>query len=336
MLRFAVDNRKIRAGNDTFIHRGRLRMKNSGLAILAVFALMSVTYSHAQTTASRPLITGISHLSVYTADGAKSEHFYVHDLGGVKRDDPENPAGVRYYFSPTQFVEVLPLPAGWTSVSRLDHVAFKTKSAEQLRKYLSAHGISVPEKVERGSDGSQWFSVDDPEGNKVQFVQPPAKPAAVPVNPLSVHIIHVGYMVHDPAKEDTFFRTLLGFRPYWHGGRTDDVTNWISQQVPDGSDWLEYMVVGPADSKGIPADMTQSRLGVMDHFSLGVFNMEKTFNLLYAGDRLTARHSPAQIGRDGKWQLNMYDPDDTRAEIMEFQPAVKPCCSEFTAASPTK
>ena len=55
--------------------------------------------------------------------------------------------------------------------------------------------------------------------------------------------------------------------------------------------------------------------------------MEKTLDLLYAGDRLTAKHSPPQIGLDGKWQLNLYDPDGTRAEVMEFQPAVKPCCS---------
>lgn len=48
------------------------------------------------------------------------------------------------------------------------------------------------------------------------------------------------------------------------------------------------------------------------------------------------RASGPKIGRDGKWQYNLFDPDGTRAEIMEFQPVVKPCCSEFTAASPTK
>ena len=60
----------------------------------------------------RPKITGVSHLSVYTSDAAKAEFFYVHDLGGFKVTDPQNPAGVRYYFNPVQFVEVLPLPAG--------------------------------------------------------------------------------------------------------------------------------------------------------------------------------------------------------------------------------
>jgi hypothetical protein len=41
------------------------------------------------------------------------------------------------------------------------------------------------------------------------------------------------------------------------------------------------------------------------------------------------------MGRDGKWQANLYDPDGTRVELMEFQPVAKPCCSSFTAESPT-
>jgi catechol 2,3-dioxygenase-like lactoylglutathione lyase family enzyme len=315
--------------------RRRFVMKKPNFAVLAAVALLFAVYSLAQTATRRPAIRGISHISVYSSDATKTEHFYVHDLGGVKRPDPENSAGVRYYFSAIQFVEVLPLPAGNTSINRLDHVAFNTASAEGLRKYLGEHGTTVPANVEKGSDGSQWFDVSDPEGNKVQFVQPPAKPEPVPVNPLSNHMIHVGYVVHSPDAENAFFRDVLGFRPYWHGGRNGK-TEWISQEVPDGTDWLEYMVVSGPETKGIPPGMSQDTLGVLDHFSLGVFNMEKTVDLLYAGDRLTAKHSPPQIGLDGKWQLNIYDPDGTRAELMEFQPAVKPCCSDFTAASPTK
>ena len=58
--------------------------------------------------------------------------------------------------------------------------------------------------------------------------------------------------------------------------------------------------------------------------------------ILYSGDRIPERTSGPKIGRDGKWQYNLFDPDGTRAETMEFQPVVKPCCSEFTASSPTK
>ena len=301
---------------------------------LTATIVMLLSLAVGATGQERPKVTSISHLGVYTTDPAKAEGFYVHDLGAVKGPDPENPAGVRYYFSAAQFVEVLPLPTGPTSVNRLDHAAFNTSDAGAMRKYLQAHGVEVPSAVTRANDGSQYFEVKDPEGNKIQLVQPPAHPAPVSKNPLSSRVIHIGYLVHDPVAEDAFYRTLLGFRPYWHGGMKEGVTDWVSQQVPDGSDWLEYMLVHGAEKTGIPASMSQEAFGVLDHFSLGVKNMEKSVTLLYEGDRLTARHSQAQIGRDGKWQFNLYDPDGIRVELMEFQPAGKPCCSPFLLPSP--
>jgi catechol 2,3-dioxygenase-like lactoylglutathione lyase family enzyme len=300
------------------------------------FAMLSLVLAGRCLGQERPKITGVSHLSVYTSDAAKTEAFYVHDLGAFKGADPQNPAGVRYYFNAVQFVEVLPLPAGPASINRFDHAGYNTNDAEGLRKYLGAHDVSVPARVSRGSDGSQYFEVKDPEGNRIEFVQPPVHPLAVPVNALSSHMIHVGYIVHDIAREDTFYRGILGFRPYWHGGPTEDSSDWTSLQVPDGTDWVEYMKVKGPETAGIPADMSQQTAGVLDHFSLGVPNIEQAVDLMVAGDRLTARHSDPKIGRDGKWQVNLYDPDGIRAELMEFQPSVKPCCSPFLAASPTK
>jgi len=284
----------------------------------------------------RPNVTGISHLAIFTTDPAKAESFYVHDLGAMKGPDPENPAGIRYSFSATQFIEVLPLPTGSASVNRLDHAAFNTSDADAMRKYLQARGVEVASAVTKASDGSQYFEVKDPEGNKIQLIQPPAHPVPVSENSLSSRVIHIGYLVHDPAAENAFYGTLLGFRPYWHGGMKEGVTDWVSQQVPDGTDWLEYMLVRGPEKTGIPASMSQEALGVLDHFSLGVENMEKSVTLLYQGDRLTARHSQAQIGRDGKWQFNLYDPDGIRVELMEFLPAGKPCCSPFLLPSPAK
>ena len=39
------------------------------------------------------------------------------------------------------------------------------------------------------------------------------------------------------------------------------------------------------------------------------------------------RCQPPKIGRDGKWQLNLYDPNLTRVELMEPKPVETPCCS---------
>ena len=68
---------------------------------LTLTGVLLVTNCYAQ---ERPKITSVSHLSVYSSDPAKTEQFYVHNLGALKATDPQNPAGVRYYFNPIQFV----------------------------------------------------------------------------------------------------------------------------------------------------------------------------------------------------------------------------------------
>lgn len=284
----------------------------------------------------RPKITGISHLAIYTSDPAATEHYYTVIVGAAKLPDPENPQGVRYALSATQFIEVLPLPPD-AGVNRLDHSAWNVSSAEGMRRYLRARGWKTPARVRQDADGSRWFEVLDPEANKVQFVQPPANaPRIVNPNAIGRHIIHIGFLVHSRDKEDTFYRGLLGFRPYWWGGSHPGHIDWVSQQVPDGHDWLEYMLAaGPG--AGIPATMSQRTLGVLDHFSIGEVSVPDAYKVLEAGDRLTSRHDPApKIGLDGKYQFNLYDPDGIRLELMNFHATDKPCCSPFTAADPEK
>jgi catechol 2,3-dioxygenase-like lactoylglutathione lyase family enzyme len=292
----------------------------------------------AQPGGVRSQITGISHIAIYTSDPAATEHFYTVTVGATKLPDPEDPNGVIYMVGDKQWVEVLPKPAD-AGIKRLDHVAFTIgwPGVEMLRKFLKAHGWAVPDKVTRGANNTIRFDVLDPEGNKVEFTAPPVFAQVNPPTIIGHHIIHVGFVVHDRAKEDTFFRTLLGFKPYWFGGMKDDKVDWVSQQVPDGHDWLEYMMVGAPTDVGIPATMSQQTLGVLDHFSIGMDSVDTAFATLKAGDRLKGvkADEATKIGKDGKGQFNMYDPDGIRAELMNFHATEKPCCSPFTAADPT-
>ena len=301
----------------------------------ALAAFAPATPSDAKAS-MRPPLASVSHIAVYAQDPAKSERFYVEDLGAVKMPDPEQPSGARYYFAPTQFVEVLPLPSGQRSINRLAHIAFSTPDAEAMRSYLAAQGVTVPAKLDRAADGSRWFAVTDPEGTRVQFMQPPATLPAVPVNPLSSHVMHVGFIVHNRANEDRFYKDVLGLRPYWEGGMRDDHPTWISLQLPDGRDWIEYMVVGTPDTKGIPPEMSAANLGVLNHFALGIPDARAAYTLLWNGDRLQGQDQTPKIGRDSKWQLNLLDPDGTRAELMEFHAIGKPCCSPFRAPDPQR
>jgi catechol 2,3-dioxygenase-like lactoylglutathione lyase family enzyme len=280
----------------------------------------------------RPPITGISHMCVFSSDANAAEHFYAHILGAVKGADPQDSNGTRYYFSPTQFVEVLPLPAEH-SISRMACVAYSTSDAEGLLRYLGAHGGVGLGELRTGSDGSRWFQTKDPEGNQVQFIQPGQPTSMADAKPIGTRIIHVGYLVHSKTAEDRFYKEILGFRPYWFGAMHPDHLDWVSQQVPDGHDWLEYMLVGDGSTTPL-SKIDQRELGVLNHFSIGVRNMEQAVTTLLGEDRLSPRHDGPQMGKDGKWQANLYDPDGTRVELMEFQPVIKPCCSDFTADSP--
>ena len=286
----------------------------------------------------RPKITGISHLAVYSSDLAATNRYYAESIGAAREVDPENPKGVRYAINATQFVEVLPLPAD-AGVDRLDHTAYNTDNAEGLRLYLADKGWKTPAAVMRHADGSKSFRVDDPEGNVVEFVQPPAHPKAPDApNVVGHHIIHIGMLVHSREAEDKFYKDLLGFKPYWFGGMVEGKLDWVSQQTPDGHDWLEYMLSsGKLDmsGRGIPAGMTQQSLGVLDHLSIGVVSVDDAFKKLTDEKRILGRADQhTQIGKDGKYQYNLYDPDGIRLELMSFHAVEKPCCSPFTAEDP--
>jgi len=99
----------------------------------------------------------------------------------------------------------------------------------------------------------------------------------------------------------------------------------VDMQVPDGTDWIEYML-------NVPANADHRLLGVMNHIALGVPDIHAAEKQL----RANGWHGDEQpkIGRDGKWQLNLYDPDQTRVELMEFTPAKEPCCSPYTGPHP--
>jgi hypothetical protein len=82
----------------------------------------------------------------------------------------------------------------------------------------------------------------------------------------------------------------------------------------------------------VAPDASRELRGVMNHFALGVVTMEPAVvGLLARGLKTEDR---PEIGRDGKWQFNVYDPDLTRVELMEFEPAKEPCCHPYSAPHP--
>jgi len=297
--------------------------KLSVLFILIAFQICAP----AQTPTARPRITGIDHVSFYTTAPDGMKKLYGGVLGLASADPIENGSITRFIIG-MQWVGYSPAPDP-KSTDRMDHVAFATDNIVALRRYLTEKGIKASQ-IQGRSDHSLSIEVSDPEGRRIEFVErgknetPP-----VPDSATSRHMIHAGFLVYNQAAEDHFYRDVLGFRPYWHGGMKDDVTEWLAIQVPDGTDWLEYMLNQPKN-----ADLQLT--GVMNHISLGVADIKKAQALLESHGWKPHGDEKAQLGKDGKWQLNVYDPDLIRVELMEFKPVQKPCCSDFTGPHPTE
>ena len=296
---------------------------------LTALALAWLAADTAGTAPQRPPITGIAHIAVASQNLAASRAFYTGSLGWTATASPEFPDGARFYGDPRQTVEVR--SASSPSEPALDHIAFATADAEALRQYLGSKGVAVPSALTTLRDGEKLFRVRDPEGNAIEFVQrPPGFVKAASNRPasLSGRIIHAGLRVKSASAEDRFYRDTLGFRPYWSGGMREGVVDWASLQVPDGTDWIEYML-------NQPAHPTRQQIGGADHFSLGVVHMDTVVAELQKRGFPPGGQEAKQMGRDGKYQLNEYDPDEVRVEFMEFHPSQPPCCHPFTGVSPS-
>jgi len=226
-----------------------------------------------------------------------------------------------------QYIEVEPTLKQETE-DRLSHIAFETSEARRLRDYLASRGVTVPGAVAPDGDGNLSFFIKDADGHMVEFVEyaPGSLHSrnfgkALPPTRVSERMIHVGFTIQDRAAADKLYRDILGFRLQWYGGMTDERTDWVSMRVPDGTDWLEYMLNQPH-----PSPRT---LGVMNHLALGVASVEQGYKTVV--ERGMNPPDNPKIGRDGKWQLNLYDPSYTRAELMEPRPVQPPCCSPILA-----
>ena len=272
----------------------------------------------------RPGILGIAYVKILVSDETTAADFYSLALESappaklnVNGSQPctwceHRPMNIR-----KQKQHVGPVKLEVTSdrrvTNRLAEVAFRTNDVKKLRAFLLSKGLSPGELGKCADD--PCFNLNDPENHCLIFVASPAEP----------RIIHAGFIVHDRTATEHFYKDILGFRPYWHGGMKDDQTDWVSMQVPDGTDWLEFMV-------NVEPDADQRLRGIMNHIAIGVTDIHAAQKKLQEnGVKLTEQ---PQIGRDGKWQLNLYDPDLTRIEFMEFTPVQKPCCSEYTGPHP--
>jgi lactoylglutathione lyase len=312
------------------IRRTVLPLPALATVFVCIAAALLMPVAEAQSGPKRPPITGVASFAVNVSELATARTFYSGVLGLDESFTIKNPTGgtdlTAFKINDRQFVYVAP-DLKDVNASRLLFVGFETADARALRNYLASRGVEVPSAVSPDPEGNLSIFVKDPEGNLVQFiqyrsssVQGRSKGRFLSPRRLSDHALHVGYRIREPEKLDAFYKDILGYRLIWKGGSRDDRFDWISMAVPDGNQWIEYMV-----NTGMPS---ARQLGVLNHLALGTLDID-TAHTQIVQRGYTDKADPT-IGRDGRWLMHLYDKDLTRTEFMIRKPVKDPCCFPLT------
>jgi catechol 2,3-dioxygenase-like lactoylglutathione lyase family enzyme len=264
---------------------------------------------------ARPVIAGIAHVAIQTSDLVKARTFYG-ALLGFAEIGPKRPHTAIFFVNDRQRLIVRDgLPP--SRDERFIDLAFEA-GAGAMRDWLIGHGLPATEPAPDPDAGGRRIETKDPDGHPLQFVEPAVAArgttarAGTPDTRLSKRILHAGLTIHDNAAADRFYKDVLGFSETWRGGRPEGVVNWYNMRVPDGTDYLEYMMY-PA------APPTRQQLGSAHHVALLVPDIQQALETVRARttpDERNHRANPS-IGVNNRWQLNLFDPDGTRVELME-------------------
>lgn len=289
--------------------RTRTVLPGTWLAV-SVVALAGITDGLYSAPPVRPRISGIAHAAFKVSGLPEARMFYGGVLGLEESDARGAQVPLAYRVNGRQ--EILLVPALRPDEDeRLWHVAYETANVDALAAYLESRGVSTSRQRDPGC-AARGLWVSDPDGHLVEFVERrSAAEGSGPAGAVSTRLLHAGVTVRDSKAADAFYGDVLGFAEIWRGGRTDTTTDWINMKVPDGTDYLEYMLVsGPVDRR---------QLGVLHHVALLVPDIQVAFEAVERrmDAAARARLTSPQVGRNRRWQLNLYDADGTRIELME-------------------
>lgn len=288
------------------------------MRLLAV-ALLSASLAAPQVP-KRPRITGVAHIALSVHDVEQSRRFYEDFLGFGEPfllHQPDGKLSLTFIkINDRQYLELFPETEPGSD--RLLHISIEVDDAEAMRAYLGARGIKVPEKVGKGRIRNSNFNVKDPDGHTVEIVQ--YEPDGWSVREkgkymsdarVSERILHLGILVGALEPAMKFYRDVLGFQETWRGSRNPQRLDWVNMRVPDGDDYIEFMLY---DELPPP-----NRRGVQHHVALEVPNMSQALAHLEAKPARKSYTQPLEVrtGINRRRQLNLFDPDGTRIELME-------------------
>jgi lactoylglutathione lyase len=283
-----------------------------------LIALLALTPLLVAQEPKRPRVLGVAHIALFVSDIEKSRAFYKDFLGygePFKLDKPDGSLSLTFIkVNDRQYIELFPAPQ--PGADRLNHISIQTDDAEAMRAYLGSRGVKVPATVPKGRIKNSNFNVKDPDGHTVEIVQ--YEPDGWSIREkgkfmtsarISERMMHLGILVGDLTAARKFYGDILGFHEIWRGSRDGAVLSWTNMQVPDGEDYIEFMLY-----KDLP---DPDKRGTAHHICLMTPDIAQAKAKLETRDGLYTKPMEIRTGTNRKRQMNLYDPDGTRVELME-------------------
>jgi catechol 2,3-dioxygenase-like lactoylglutathione lyase family enzyme len=268
----------------------------------------------------RPAISGLAHVALFVHDLEASRAYYRDVLGYSELPPVKNADGsvaiTFFKVNDRQYLELFPEREAGSD--RMAHIAFETADPEALRLYLRARGVTVPHKVTVGRTGNTAFTVKDPDGRTVEFLryEPDGtvsreKGGLMRPDRISTTMRHVGILVGSLEASNRFYGGILGLHETWRGSREGKVLDWVNLRLPDGEDYIEFMLY-----EALPEP---SKRGSQNHVCLVVPDIAVAAATIQARVAKAGYTRPIEtrVGINRKRQLNLFDPDGTRTELME-------------------
>lgn len=305
----------------------RQRALTALLAVVLVGHTIAAQDRPAASAADLPIL-GLAGIAFRVSDLDKARGYYQGVLGFPEafstRDSTGRVASVYFKINDDQYIEVVPdLKPG--EINRQARVMFQSSDVKRLHAIYTERGLN-PTPVTSGPDGNPVFRVIGPDEARLDFVeyvpgsqQSQLRGKLLDPRRISTHLWHVGIYTKDRATVAPFYEQKLGFAR----GRDIPGTRGEYIETPSSDRNIEtkYPPLDPNDPATRPR-YEREVMGAVQHMALEVSDMRATRDLVQERGGYTDLQVRAHVGNNRHWLMHIFDPDGSRAEIMET--AVQP------------
>jgi lactoylglutathione lyase len=271
-------------------------------------------------------VVGLAGVAFRVSDLEKARAYYQGVLGlpeafSIKAANGTI-ASVYFKVNDDQYVEVVPdLKPG--ERRRQARVVLQSSDLRRLHQIYTERGVN-PTPITTGPDGNPVFRVIGPSGAKLDFIeyvpgsqQSQWRGKLLDSRRISTHLWHVGIYTENRAEAAPFYGEKLGFA----NGRQVGRGEYVETPSSDRNIETKHPPLDP-NNPATRAQYEREVMGAVEHMALEVSDMRAIRDLVQERGGYTDLQVRAHVGNNRHWLMHIFDPDGSRAEIMET--AVQP------------